>query len=556
MSASSKKKLRKEQNAALLTERQQQERKEAKKLKIYTTIFAVAMALVVLTAVIVMSVNGVKTSGILQKNTIAAVVGDHEINNVELGYYFGDVISNKYTEWQQQYGDYMNFYMMMEGLDLTAPLNEQAYDEEMTWADHFVGEALKAAKSNYALYDMAMAEGFKLTEEDEANWEAGISQAELYAKFYYGFSDLDSYLEAMYGYGANEKSYREYTRVSAVATAYYNAHADSLKYTGEQISAHEAKNYAAYNSYSFNSYFVDADNYLTGGTTDEKGNKSYSDEERAAAVAEAERIANQLAAATSVDALNKLIEALPVSVGADTSDVADTSDTYTDVLYSALPEDYKAWLSSADRKANDTTVIIDKGSVSENDEEAKETVFGYNVLIYVGCNENTEPIANVRHLLVKFENGTTDEKTGETTYPESSRTAAKEEAEKLLAQWQAGDKTEASFVELVKEHSDDSSAETGGLFEDITPDSNYVETFRSWSVDPARQAGDAEVIESEFGYHVMYYVGDDELSYRQYMIDNDLRTADMEVWYNGIVDKATVIEKNASYLPLDRSVTS
>ena len=44
MSASAKKKLRKEQNAAQLTEKQLKQQKEAKKLKLYTTIFVVAIA--------------------------------------------------------------------------------------------------------------------------------------------------------------------------------------------------------------------------------------------------------------------------------------------------------------------------------------------------------------------------------------------------------------------------------------------------------------------------------------------------------------------------------
>ena len=48
MSASSKKKLRKEQNAAAMTEKQLQEQKEAKKLRLYTGIFAVAIAVMIL----------------------------------------------------------------------------------------------------------------------------------------------------------------------------------------------------------------------------------------------------------------------------------------------------------------------------------------------------------------------------------------------------------------------------------------------------------------------------------------------------------------------------
>ena len=50
MSASSKKKLRNEQEAAKLTERQLAEQKEAKKLKLYTAIFVVVLAALLVVA--------------------------------------------------------------------------------------------------------------------------------------------------------------------------------------------------------------------------------------------------------------------------------------------------------------------------------------------------------------------------------------------------------------------------------------------------------------------------------------------------------------------------
>ena len=54
MSASSKKKLRKELNAAAMTEKQLQEQKETKKLRLYTTIFAVAIAVMILVVIVTM----------------------------------------------------------------------------------------------------------------------------------------------------------------------------------------------------------------------------------------------------------------------------------------------------------------------------------------------------------------------------------------------------------------------------------------------------------------------------------------------------------------------
>ena len=83
MSASAKKKLRKEEAAGQLTEKQLKQQKEAKKLKVYTAIFVVAIAVVLIFGIINAGPNLYKNSGIKEKNTIAAEIGDHEINSVE-----------------------------------------------------------------------------------------------------------------------------------------------------------------------------------------------------------------------------------------------------------------------------------------------------------------------------------------------------------------------------------------------------------------------------------------------------------------------------------------
>jgi len=187
------------------------------------------------------------------------------------------------------------------------------------------------------------------------------------------------------------------------------------------------------------------------------------------------------------------------------------------------------------------------------DEEGNETtvINGYYVAIFHSKNDNAKKMSNVRHLLVQFKGGETDEATGETTYTEAEMAEAKEAADGYLKQWQEGDATEESFIELVKEHSDDTSAEEGGLFENIHPDSEYVENFLNWSISADRKPGDAEVIETEYGYHVMYYVGESETTYRDYMISNELRATTQEEWYNGLIEATTATLGDTSKMKLD-----
>lgn len=161
------------------------------------------------------------------------------------------------------------------------------------------------------------------------------------------------------------------------------------------------------------------------------------------------------------------------------------------------------------------------------------------------------PMGNVRHLLVTFESTAQDE-TGSTVYTDEDKANTKKQAEEYLALWKSGAADELSFSQLVKEYSDDGYAETGGLYENIHPESNYVDNFKNWATDPARKAGDTDIIETEYGYHVMYFTGWSELNYRDYMITEALRDADQKAWLQEILKDVETEVLDYSDLELDR----
>ena len=224
--------------------------------------------------------------------------------------------------------------------------------------------------------------------------------------------------------------------------------------------------------------------------------------------------------------------------------------------YTDIPESFQKWLSDAERKNGDITVITNETKSTDADGKETTTVNGYYVICFMERNDNTRPLANVRHLLVQFEGGTTDAK-GNKKYSDAEKATAKTEAERLLNAWKEGDATEATFIDFVKEHTDDAgSKESGGLYEDIHPESNYVENFRNWALDVDRKPGDTGVIVSDYGYHVMYYSSDDVLTYRDHMITEDMRAADVEKWYNAIIEPTTITTEKTSRLNLDLIVAS
>lgn len=140
-------------------------------------------------------------------------------------------------------------------------------------------------------------------------------------------------------------------------------------------------------------------------------------------------------------------------------------------------------------------------------------------------------IADVRHILIMPEGGTTDPDTGRTTYSEEEMAAAKEEAERVYNEWLSGAATEESFIELVTAYSKDTgSVPGGGLISGVCADGTYVENFQNWSVDPARKSGDTGIVESPFGYHIMYFVeGEDYCNlYLESTIANERMTEIIE----------------------------
>ncbi len=551
MSGSHKKMLRKEQNMSAMTEKQKQASKEAKKLKAYTLTFAVVMIVVV--AILVGIVVRTPIAGLISRSTNAVMIGEHKLSTAELSYYYVDTINNHYEQYSS-YGDYAQMYAKwIEGIDFSKPVGEQIQDKETgkTWADYYVEEAINSAKKIFALYDLAVAENFKLSEDSQKYMDSFEEYIEAYSSMY-GYSSANGYLRSMYGSGANLKTYKEYSRISMIASEYYSAHEESLEYTIDDYREFDNEKYNEYSSYVYDMYTISVDSYLKGGTVtkDEEGDEitTYSDEEKKAAAEAAKKDAEGLAIAdnNTLEKLNAAIKALEVNK--DKTDAAAT--TSSSILYSKLTnKDIQKWISDTSRKPGDITSIeISTTSTDEDGNEVKD-VTGYYIVRFDHRNDNLMKLRNVRHILVAFEGGTKDKTTGETVYSEDEKAAAKTAAHDLLDLWKESiegknqEEAEKLFADIANKESDDGDGTTGGLYEDVYP-GQMVGAFENWCFDDERAVGDTGIIETEYGYHVMYYVSTDEMTYRDYMVDADMTAADMEEWIESITKPITVAKNN------------
>ena len=533
MSASSKKKLRNAEQAEKMTEKQLAEQKEAKKLKLYTTLAVVILiALVVFAAYIGIS-RAVVNSGIRERNTVALTIGDQKISNAEFNYYYIDAVNDFYS----QFGNYASVL----GLDLTKPLNEQIVDEDTqkTWADDFIQSATDNVCATYALVAEAKANGFTLPEDSVTTIDNAIATMSMYATIY-GYPNTNSYIKAMYGNGADEKSLREYYEMTELARTYQLDYQESLTYTDDQLRAAEAENFNKFSSYDYNYYYLTVNSFL------ETNVEEATAEQKAAAVQAAEEAAKSLTdGITTVEAFDAAIAAL--SINADKTSVASYASE--DTSFSNLNTAYADWMADPARKTGNMTYVPYIATSTDENGNEIEQINGYYVVMFDSCNDNTYPLANVRHILVKPEGGTYNSNTGMFDYTEEEQAAARAEAEAILNEWKSGDATEESFAALANEKSDDGDGTTGGLYEDVYP-GQMVAAFEDWCFDN-RKAGDTGIVETEYGCHVMFYSGDSETSYRDHLISGELAANDFNTWYAAIVDAVTPTEHDFKYIKTD-----
>ena len=114
-------------------------------------------------------------------------------------------------------------------------------------------------------------------------------------------------------------------------------------------------------------------------------------------------------------------------------------------------------------------------------------------------NAAVQYCVNVRHILLQPGEG-------------EDMSAALTQAENLYEEWKLNP-TEDNFSALAVEHTTDLGSQTnGGLYEDVYP-GQMVTNFNDWCFDETRQPGDHGIVETEYGYHIMYFVGNSDTVY-------------------------------------------
>ncbi|MDP4110272.1 MAG: peptidylprolyl isomerase, partial [Bacillota bacterium] len=436
----------------------------------------------------------------------ALKVGSENISVAEYNFDYYNNVTN-YVSTMENYG------MKAEsiGLDLNKPLSEQKYSIGApgisTWDDYFKTQTTTSIKSTVQLYLAAKDDGVKLPEAKQKELDESFKNLEEYCKN--SNISVDKYLAQNYGKGVTENIARKSIERSYLAEYYSGTKKDTFSFSDAQITDYYNKHksdfdFADYRSFDFSgeppaaSKTPSALNSAAGSTAaaDDKSSKDAKSAE-ATAADNAAKDAAMAQAKQKADKMAALVtdEASFIKLAAENAP-KDQKESYKDPEYtlkkgataSGMMDSVKAWVYDDARKSGDKAAV--------------KTNSGYTVLYFIKRYRPNDPTVSVRHILIQPQ----ITEGAKSATPEQKATA-KKTAEDIYKQWQSGKKTEDSFAELAqKSSSDPSSADKGGLYKNIHP-GQMVPTFNDWCFDASRKPGDSGIVESSYGYHIMYFVG-------------------------------------------------
>ena len=460
--------------------------------KIVKMVVAIVLAVVVAGGIVWKVLDD--TAAIKKNTTVFSLGDDIRVSEVEFTYYYSQYLNNIYS-YAQQYA----MYGMNIGIDPTKSPDEQNYGtdadgNDVLLSDYIKDETISALQSYKILYAEALKAGYKLTDDEQKSIDDQVEELRNTAaenKY-----SLNAYLKASYGKGINEKFLRKQLEMQTIVTRYQSDTSTNLtnSYSESDIKAVYDADPSAYNAVDARtlSFAIET---LT--AKDGESDEQLATRQKAAAAKVKAEAEAALKACTSEKAfLEQAKKKNSSTEDYDAESATALTEAAKSTLISYVSEDAAKWAFDSARKSGDVK-LFEVGSDGN--------VTSY-VILYINKGSYAPMAANVRHILISF----TDDTSSSSEATDEQKKAAKASAEEIYKQWQSGAKTEDSFAALAKEKSKDTgSAADGGLISGITANSNYVESFRNWATDSSRKVGDTGIIESEYGYHIMFYSGKD-----------------------------------------------
>ncbi len=445
-------------------------------------------------------------------------------------FYFATLYNSMLSQ-QSQYEQY-GIDLADAGLDVDfdKKLSQQTYtdpdtEETMGWDEHMHDLVVDSIESTYTYYLAAVeangGEDPEITDDQKTEINDALDSYQETAS-QYGYT-LSGYLVQAMGKGVTESVFRTETTRQYIAQNYQeelSSGTEDTTYTEDDINAYKDEHLEDLQSVDIKifecsseddakafceSLAADGSNFAelcTEYASSDFDKKAYADEGYSAELG------------MTRSALQSRGYAIATADAHEHEDGEEHSDD-EELTYSGLD-----WLFSSDRQAGD--------------------IYQYStsvVYVIAPASLSDRNTVNVRHILIAPE--TDEEDADATTATDEQWTAAYDQARELLASW---DGTEDGFAALATENSTDTgSTENGGLYEDVVT-GQMVNSFSTWCFDDSRKAGDTGIVRSEYGYHIMYFVGENDQKIWQYNAEQALLSEDSASAAEALEDEYTIKE--------------
>ena len=488
--------------------------------KVVNKVISIVLCAVIVLGVVAFSLN---YYGALQRVIkIGGVGSDQSVTIAEYEYYYMRAYNQ--VRYQAQY--YQYYYQTSNGYDLSLTPEEQtqttkdADGNEITWTEKLHEDTLEIIQLHKAYYNEALKMGLKLTKADEAFIDKQIEDLRDEAKSAGSNSSssnsenkvtysLNAYLRKVYGGSINERFLRKQLKIQVLAQKYLTERTNEVAkgYDQKDIDAEYKKDTTAYDFVTFRAY--------TFKTTELTKEDNETDDalkaRQAKANAEVKKNANDFYNAVTNDAT---FTAKAKELNKDTADYNVDKETKYSMLkstaQSTFSEDAAKWLFDSSTKVGSKKLFSDE----EN---------GKYIVVLALSKPHQEQTVTARHILFQ----TKDQSSGK-DLSEEEIAKKKTQAEDVLKKFNEGDKTEDSFAALANEYNEDTgSSSNGGLYEHIYP-GQMVTEFNDWVFDANRKAGDVELVETDYGYHIIYFVAKDGKDYYDSTIRSSKANEDIE----------------------------
>lgn len=349
------------------------------------------------------------------------------------------------------------------------------------------------------LYSEALANGYTLSEEDNAEIDANLESVRTEAEA--SSMTMEEYLESSVCKGYTVDMLRSYIEKQYLAQMYYNDNMEDIEaqFTGSDAAAQIEAEYSANKT----TYDLSDASYW------------YFDSSEDGADAKADSLVSAAASGTFSEAVK--------SVAGDDSEPYSLSGYTLELISSDFSQDAAEWLfettsdgSYANAKGACTKIASDNGVI-------------YVIYVNEAPSRDESLPATVDYIRVDVSTDTSVKTADE------QKLAAKTTANKILAEFNETDKTQFSFEEILGNYDNgDDELISGDVYEDMTMSGSQADAVKDWAFDASRSVGDCEVVEGADCYYVLYYVSRDDTAVWYSSVLNSLITVKQTEWQDGI----------------------